>query len=254
MPGEGEPGIVGCDRRWTQFRCAGCSIRPGDAQALKILLDTRGDSSERDALIKQAALAPKIHQQIWNKWGEGISDENLRHALVFDWETPFNEKSVDGFIREYRDTIAFAKLTESDKVPSEDSDNDGAGGAVYIPQVGDFVQWESQGILQFSEPKRVRALSADGTHVFVDGTSTGLPVTDLVRASAPSGTSQPKDLRLPLPLNKNMQEDVFSLSEGRVVIQWPAPLSAESIQDLKDWLKIVERKITRSVEAGEKKT
>ncbi len=48
-----------------------------------------------------------------------------------------------------------------------------------------------------------------------------------------------------------MQEDVFSISEGRVVIQWPAPLSAESIADLKDWLKIVERKITRSTASAE---
>ena len=36
--------------------------------------------------------------------------------------------------------------------------------------------------------------------------------------------------------NNKMQEDIFSLSEGRVVIQWPSPLSAESIQDLKDRL------------------
>jgi hypothetical protein len=48
------------------------------------------------------------------------------------------------------------------------------------------------------------------------------------------------------PMKAGMQEDVFSLSEGRAVIQWPTPLSAESIQDLKDWLKLVERKITRS--------
>jgi hypothetical protein len=46
--------------------------------------------------------------------------------------------------------------------------------------------------------------------------------------------------------SENMREDVFSLSEGEVVLRWPTPLSAESIQDLKDWLKIVERKISRS--------
>jgi hypothetical protein len=53
--------------------------------------------------------------------------------------------------------------------------------------------------------------------------------------------------KLDQPVDNKMQEDIFSLSEGRVVIQWPSPLSAESIQDLKDWLKIVERKITRSM-------
>lgn len=48
-----------------------------------------------------------------------------------------------------------------------------------------------------------------------------------------------------------MREDVFSLAEGKVTIQWPTPLSADSIQDLKDWLKILERKIARSATATE---
>jgi len=43
-----------------------------------------------------------------------------------------------------------------------------------------------------------------------------------------------------------MQEDIYSLPEGRVVIQWPSALTPESIQDIKDWLKLVERKIARS--------
>ena len=219
--------------------------------ALRILLDARADSSERDSLIKQAALAPKVHHQIWTKWGTGISDENLRHALVFEWEPPFNENAVDGFIREYRDTIAFAKLAESDKVSTEDGGNEDNGDGPYFPKVGDFVQWESQGAFQFLEPKRIRAISTDGTHVFVDGSPTGLPVSQLSRTTAPLGAAQPSESRIPLSPNKDMQEDVFSLSEGRVVIQWPAPLSAESIQDLKDWLKIVERKITRSVKEPE---
>ena len=43
-----------------------------------------------------------------------------------------------------------------------------------------------------------------------------------------------------------MQEDIYSLPEGRVVIQWPSELTPESIQDVKDWLKLVKRKISRS--------
>lgn len=43
-----------------------------------------------------------------------------------------------------------------------------------------------------------------------------------------------------------MRQDVFSLAEGEVVLSWPSSLSADSIADLKDWLKIVERKIARS--------
>jgi hypothetical protein len=113
---------------------------------LKILLDKRPESHERDELVKNAALSPKIHKQIWDKWGAGISDDNLRHALLFDWEVPFNENSVDSFIREYRDTIRFAKLSESDKLNAEDGTSLGVArsGAEYIPEIGDYVQWESQ--------------------------------------------------------------------------------------------------------------
>jgi len=47
-----------------------------------------------------------------------------------------------------------------------------------------------------------------------------------------------------------MQEFVVPLSDGsRAVFQWPSLLSKEDIDDLKDSLKILERKITRSVSA-----
>ena len=45
-----------------------------------------------------------------------------------------------------------------------------------------------------------------------------------------------------------MRQDVFSLDDGgEVTISWPVPLTPDMITDIKDWLKIVERKITRSV-------
>jgi hypothetical protein len=212
---------------------------------LKILLDTRADLTERDALIKQAALAPRIHQQIWSKWGAGISDENLRHALVFDWEPPFNENSVDGFIKQYRDTISFAKLSESDKVTSEGGEKEAADNG-YVPQVGDYVQWESQGALQFKTPVKVLSISTDRTHAFVEGSSTGLPVSQLTRAAAPIPTPAPQGLRVQSSPQINMQEDVYSLPEGRIVVQWPTALSPESVQEIKDYLKLLERKIVRS--------
>lgn len=46
-----------------------------------------------------------------------------------------------------------------------------------------------------------------------------------------------------------MKEDVFSLREGDVTLQWPETLSAESYQDLEDWTKLLLRKIKRAVDA-----
>ena len=44
-----------------------------------------------------------------------------------------------------------------------------------------------------------------------------------------------------------MMQDVFSTPEGEIILRWPTRLSEATIQDVKDWLKIVERKISRSV-------
>ena len=44
-----------------------------------------------------------------------------------------------------------------------------------------------------------------------------------------------------------MKEDVFSLTEGDVVLQWPELLSQESFEDLKVWAGIVLRKIEREI-------
>jgi len=45
-----------------------------------------------------------------------------------------------------------------------------------------------------------------------------------------------------------MQEFVVPLSDGsRAVFQWPTVLRKEDVDDLKDSLKILERKISRSV-------
>ena len=46
-----------------------------------------------------------------------------------------------------------------------------------------------------------------------------------------------------------MKQDTFTLEEGDVVIQWPASLSQESFEDFKDWLRLLERRVARSVQA-----
>jgi hypothetical protein len=182
--------------------------------ALRILLDTRPDSSERDELIRAAALAPKIHRQLWEKWGRGLSDANLRQKLLFDWETPFNENSVDSFISEYRSTVAFAKLAEFDKNETT--------------EVKKEIGSQEQG-------------PADAQRI-----------ANSVPDEAPKALRQPGVLACSevttIPASKaHVQEFVVPLSDGRrAVFEWPSSLTNEDVEDLKDSLKILERKITRS--------
>jgi|SRR5581483_1670690 len=171
--------------------------------ALTILLDERPDSQERANAIKTAALTPKIHQQLWNKFQAGqTSDANMKHMLMLELNPPFQPNAADAVIKEYRDTIGFAKPDSSAIVPLADGD----------------LEAESE---------------EDGGEI-----NNRAPLTTL---------------KGPLPLNKKqtMRQDVFSLTEGTATIQWPTPLSADSIQDLEDWLEIVKRKIKRSAEPNE---
>lgn len=46
-------------------------------------------------------------------------------------------------------------------------------------QVGDNVQWELGGACQFKSPRKVIAVSECGEWAFVEGTKTGLPVSEL---------------------------------------------------------------------------
>jgi len=174
----------------------------------------------------------------------------MKHMLILELDPPFNPNTADVVIKEYKDTIAFAKPDSSATVPlaggdlnAEEEEVGGDSKSVYVPKIGDYVQWEPKGVLQFREPKRVTSLSADGKFAFVDGNGTGLPSSELTLHDKPVITDM---VTLP-PITISMRQDIFSLTEGTATIQWPTPLSEESIQDLKDWLKLVERKIARSV-------
>ncbi|HEY2546454.1 MAG TPA: hypothetical protein VGI46_10340 [Candidatus Acidoferrum sp.] len=227
--------------------------------ALRILLDERPDSVERMQFIKQAALMPKIHKQLWEKWGSARPNNiEIRHVLAVEWEPPFNTKSVDDFIAEYEETIRFAKL---DDAAPETKQEENAG--PYIPKVGDWVQWEVNGSLQLPEPLRVRQLTPDGQFAMLEGSNTGIPIGQLIEEKQPATAatitqvetrpSAPVAPAVPSVAGARMQKDVFSLTEGEVTLFWPSPLSADSMEDLKAWLALVQKKIARTVPAKDSK-
>ena len=94
--------------------------------ALDLLKNESTDLIEYQRLLKTAALNPKFHRDMWSKYGtEMPSDQTIESYLVFDKH--FSELTAKQFIREYKDTIAFAKLKEGDTVPettTEDETNE----------------------------------------------------------------------------------------------------------------------------------
>ncbi|HEX6903114.1 MAG TPA: hypothetical protein VF789_25575 [Thermoanaerobaculia bacterium] len=78
-------------------------------RAVRILLDEREESPEREQLLRQAALSPALHARIWERY-KGVlpSDATLRLYLVAD--EGFNERSVDEFIAELKETLEYAGI------------------------------------------------------------------------------------------------------------------------------------------------
>lgn len=119
----------------------------------------------------------------------------------------FSPNTVDAPIRAYRDTIEFAAKHK----------------ALYD---------------DVAEPPPAGQSNPAG-----QGTETGKPNQFEVE---PPRTFENK--RRLLPANEAaMRQDVFSIEEGAVTIEWPAQLSTDSLKDIEDWLTIVKRKIARSV-------
>ena len=96
----------------------------------------------------------------------------------------------------------------------------------------------------------MKGISPDGNWAYVDGQYGAVPMAELLPEKAPENPPKPVGLPLQgkqLP-QQRMQEFVVPLSDGsKAVFQWPSNLSKDDIADLQDSLKIVERKILRSV-------
>ena len=85
---------------------------------LRLVLDQR--PTERLEALKKAALSPKIYAELNVKWGQDLpSDATIRFYLTVDRH--FNENVVGQVIQGYKDTIAFSKLADYDKIASDDA-------------------------------------------------------------------------------------------------------------------------------------
>ena len=100
--------------------------------AIRIALDTRAETGERDKALQKAALTPTIHSELWNKYGDALpSDLNLRFELRT--ERGFTEAGADEFIPQYRRTLAFAHLLDGGKLSVDDEDKDAKGDDFMTP-------------------------------------------------------------------------------------------------------------------------
>lgn len=221
--------------------------------AYRILLG----STERPALLKKAALSPPLHAELWGKFGgDDLADDALiRHYLVFERsDGTFNADTVDRFIANFRATLDYASLSKNGKIP-EDADRPSEDQGALSISVGDFVQWASQGINQFPEPRRVAGMSDDGQWAFFEESTTGVAMSELILQkpkgdATPKGESQrppanPFHRVQPAALAPGMTQDAMTLDEGMAILHWPAELSADSVAEFEYWIQGLIRRARR---------
>ena len=171
--------------------------------AKRIILDANPDSARRIDAIKNAALGPMIHKELWELYREaaGLSDTVIKTHLTIDreetGEAPYSPSAADEVIATYRATIAYAGLADSANVSASQEDTAEKDNADLpdnppLPEVkiGDYVQWESGGVIQF-EARKVDWISDDGTHLRVFGSPTGIPMDQVEKVPAPMASPTP---------------------------------------------------------------
>jgi hypothetical protein len=226
--------------------------------AFRILLDKQPVSPERDELIRQAALTPRIHAELWKNWPNGLpSNATLETYLVRD--RGFSESGARDLIAQFKETIAFAKLGEPAIIPQEQPGSSTEQKGKQEIEIGDLVQIEIDGVLSLEKRAHVRAVQEyDGIPwVFIDGSETGIPMEQVVLEQKGKEDLKPAINAPRLPLEnkpaaqRGTRQEIFALDEGDVVLSYPDNMSPASFYDLEGYLTLFLRKAQRRAGAGD---
>ena len=142
------------------------------SDAVTILIDPE-DSDERRSALGRVAVNPRIFKKLSQKFPKTPTVDTARIYLE---KGDFTPKAARKAAKNYVDTMEFVISEGVEYDGGEDDDT---------PRefsVGDSVQWESQDVYQFGDPRTIRDIQErDGeTWVFVDGSETGILSSEVV--------------------------------------------------------------------------
>lgn len=87
--------------------------------------------------VRRAAQTPKIYRELWKDYGPELPDDSVMlHNLIF--ERTFSETAARDVLRQFRATVAYARLTDAGAMLDTDesdngSDDEGDEGPVLTP-------------------------------------------------------------------------------------------------------------------------
>lgn len=147
------------------------------------------DESERINGLRAAALSPRLYQEIRDQFPD-LPVPPEAGVMTYLNRCGFNPSAVPVAAKAFLKTARWVqelgepetsgepnKVGQTSNVPDQEF-----GGA----SLGDLVQWESNGTLQFETPRRVRWVSDDQQWIAVEGSETGIPMNEVtVEQAAP---------------------------------------------------------------------
>lgn len=243
----------------------------GLAQAI---LHPNGEAEKRES-IRRAAFEPALFRELHERFPNMTPP--MDGIITYLNRQGFNQTATKPAARAYLQTLSFLDEAGANEIPrpSADDELDSAllsadeppvvnfGGA----QVGDLIQWESDGILQLEKQTRVRWVSDDGQWVAVEGSDAGIPMSEVLvceraieappsippaafskaqemaRAPGVGPVSAAQMAHLP-PLG--WTQAVFPLADGPVFVNFPEHMSADGYAELKEYLEIFLRRAERA--------
>ncbi|POM21877.1 Uncharacterised protein [Burkholderia cepacia] len=123
---------------------SGKMVRLSDL-ALRILLDVRPDSPERDEHLKKAALRPPVASEVFMRWPEGLpSDHTLTHFLIF--ERGFSEDTANRAAKILRQNQVYLDEPLADDVDIENDFPATMSSPVLAPSLEGIVTQSSTGL------------------------------------------------------------------------------------------------------------
>ena len=181
------------------------------------------DKREEQSSTAKAAQMPTLYQELVRRFAGNALPSMLGNILVREFGVHLN--SSEEVAKTFRETMAHAGLLRHgilSNTPAIMPLNATEGSEDEAADAGDAS-------IAAPHPSSATAKHADSDELNVGAISASL-------ATMPSSAVDAK-----------VKRDVFALSSGEVIVQWPVVLEISDLQDIEDWLTILIRKMRRAV-------
>lgn len=219
------------------------------------VIHPKDDSEMREALLA-AASRPSLFKEIREQFPDfPVPPEQgvIRHLNRAGFNPSAVPKAAKAFLSTARYVEELAAPESSGHYTVKSSESEGPTVKIGGAAVGDFIQWESGGALQFERPRRVRWVSDDGAWLAVEGSDTGIPMSEAIiettakRAAPPvppPSQTQPTETAQALA---GQRKAVFPVSEGDVTFVFPEGLTVDGLEELEMYLEVFLKKEKRKL-------